>query len=116
MMRRCLALTIVLLSGSLWLTAQNIGVENTAKYIGNGQYSWTVFVTGNPHSLAQVESVRYTLHPTFPQPIVWGRGANFAFTGVGWGEFNVVATIFYKNKQLKPTTINHWLSLFPRRK
>ena len=62
--------------------------------------------------LQQVKSVQYTLHPTFTNPVVWGTGNNFSYSAVGWGEFNIVATIYYKNG--KSVVINHWLRLSSR--
>ena len=93
--------------GSVW--AQNIIVDNTAKYLGDGRYSWTVFLKGD---ISQVASVQYTLHPTFREPVVSGKGTNFAYSAVGWGEFNIVAKIYLKDKSKKPVVTNYWLRLF----
>jgi transcription initiation factor IIF auxiliary subunit len=114
-MRYWLGLATVLLGGCLIAAAEDITIDNTATYLGNGRYSWTVFVKADASTLGQIESVQYTLHPTFQNPIVWGKGPNFAYSAVGWGEFNIVARIFYKDKRT-PTTANHWLHLFPRSK
>jgi transcription initiation factor IIF auxiliary subunit len=114
-MRRLFAFAGVLLNAALLASAQNVTIDNTAKYAGNGRYSWTVFVKGDAKSLAQIGSVQYTLHPTFQNPVVFGKGANFSYSAVGWGEFNIVAKISYKDKRA-PTTINYWLRLFPRNK
>jgi transcription initiation factor IIF auxiliary subunit len=106
----------LLVSGLLFtlpVSGQTMSVNNTAQYLGNGRYSWTVFLKGD---LAHVASVQYTLHPTFPEPVVWGKGPNFAYSSVGWGEFNVLARIYYKDKLRKPTTLNHWLRLFTEEK
>jgi transcription initiation factor IIF auxiliary subunit len=91
----------------LW--GQNIALDNTAQYIGDGRYSWTVFLKGDT---SQVASVQYTLHPTFPEPVVWGKGSNYAFSANGWGEFNIVARVYFKDKKKQPTIINYWLRLF----
>jgi transcription initiation factor IIF auxiliary subunit len=114
-MKYRLALAVGLLIGCA-LSAQNIGIDNTAKYLGNGQYSWTVFATGSESALSQVSGVKYTLHPTFPDPVVWGKGANFSYTANGWGEFDIAATIYYKDKKRKPTSIVHPLKLFAQSK
>ena len=102
--------------GCLAISAQDIGIDNTAKYLGNGQYSWTVFATGDAKALAGIDKVQYTLHPTFTNPIVYGKGANFSYSATGWGEFNIVAKIFYKQKGKPPATVTHWLRLFPQSK
>ncbi len=112
-MRWLSGLAVVFLSGCLLASAQSIAIDNTAKYVSSGRYSWTVFVKGDAKSLAQIDSVQYRLHPTFQNPVVWGKGRTFSYSAVGWGEFNIVATIFYKDKRT-PTTINYWLHLFPR--
>jgi transcription initiation factor IIF auxiliary subunit len=114
-MRWLSGLAVVFLSGCLLASAQSIAIDNTAKYVSSGRYSWTVFVKGDAKSLAQIESVQYTLHPTFTNPVVWGKGPNFSYSAVGWGEFNILTKISYKDKR-PPTTINYWLRLFPRSK
>lgn len=92
--------------------SQTVVVDNTAQYRGNGQYSWTIFLKGNAAALQQVKSVQYTLHPTFAKPVVYGTGSNFSYSAAGWGEFNIVATISYKNGT--STVVNHWLRLSQR--
>lgn len=108
---RC-AIIVILLSGCLPMWSQNVALDNTARYRGNGQYSWTVFLKGNPAALQQVKSVQYTLHPTFSRPVVWGSGSNFSYSAIGWGEFNIVATIYYKNGRSE--VVNYWLRLSSR--
>jgi len=111
-MRLLCATVGILLSGFLPAWSQNVAVDNTAQYRGNGQYSWTVFLRGDPSALQQVKSVQYTLHPTFNKPVVWGSGGNFSYSAIGWGEFNIVATIYYKDG--KSEAVNHWLRLSSR--
>lgn len=53
-----------------------------------------------PELLDQVERVRYHLHPTFRNPVreVSDRGLNFQITTTAWGEFNMKAEVYLKNK------------------
>jgi transcription initiation factor IIF auxiliary subunit len=110
MLRHRIVIAFILLCAP-GLAVDNIAVSNTASYIGNGQYNWTVFLVADPGTLAQVARVRYTLHPSFPQPIRWGNGPRFECSAVGWGEFNIVATVYFKSPDRKPQTYNYWLHL-----
>ena len=108
-MKRFGAVLFLAFSFSRFLAGQNITVDNTAKYLGEGRYSWTVFLKGDTN---QIASVQYTLHPTFREPVVSGKGSTFAYTAVGLGEFNIVARIYFKDKNKQPLITNHWLHLF----
>jgi transcription initiation factor IIF auxiliary subunit len=111
-MRLRSATLVILLSGCLPVWSQDVAVANTARYQGHGRYSWTVFLKGEPAALQQVKGVQYTLHPTFSKPVVWGSGRSFSYSAIGWGEFNIVATIYYKNGRSE--IVNHWLRLSSR--
>jgi hypothetical protein len=54
-------------------------------------YDWCVFVKESPSQLEAIQSVEYTLHPTFPNPIrrTLDRTARFALFSDGWGEFTI---------------------------
>jgi len=69
--------------------ATKLSARNVATRIGNGFWEWTAFIQGPPETLRQVKCVRYTLHPTFPNPIrdVCNRGNGpraFSLTTTGW--------------------------------
>jgi transcription initiation factor IIF auxiliary subunit len=54
-------------------------------------YEWTLEIKGASHELDTIDSVGYTLHPTFhsqPQK-VRARETGFGLTRVGWGTFTV---------------------------
>jgi len=90
----------LLVSGAA--AAQNgITVGNTSKAAADGRWDWTVYVTGPPATLNQIQCVEYTLHPTFPNPIrrVCARGKDpqkaFPLSSNGWGEFNIKVRVFF---------------------
>jgi transcription initiation factor IIF auxiliary subunit len=75
----------LLAASMLGLCAQDIKVDNTAKYVGNGRYDWTVFIVAEKAVLSGIKAVEYTLHPTFPNPVRQSRGPDFAITANGCG-------------------------------
>src|ERR1700682_4439819 len=112
MIRAILVAAIVLLR----VSAQNITAENTSSFVGNGRWTWTIFLKVDPAVLSQIKCVEYTLHPTFPNPlqVVCDRGSNdqaFALNGSGWGEFEVKIKIILTND--RPISLKHWLKLTP---
>jgi tetratricopeptide (TPR) repeat protein len=81
------------------IIADNIA---TKRKTSEKTWDWTVFIQGPEHILDQVDSVEYTLHPSFrsPQQIVRNRGTGFhAFplSESGWGVFTVKIRVFFKN-------------------
>jgi transcription initiation factor IIF auxiliary subunit len=82
---------------------QTIQVGNTSSDLGNGQWSWTVFVIADKETLDGIRCVEYTLHPTFPQPIQRicqaGNllGQAFPLTETGWGTFDIAVKILFRN-------------------
>jgi transcription initiation factor IIF auxiliary subunit len=96
--------------------AQDIKVDNTAKYVGNGRYDWTVFIVAEKAVLSRIQTVEYTLHPTFTDPVLEGTGPRFSLTSNGWGEFNIKVKIIFKDKKKPPTVMNYWLKLFAKSK
>ncbi len=85
--------------------------NNTAKYVGKGTYDWTVYVDADANTLAQIQSVEYTLDPSFPNPIrkVTTRKNKFALPSNGWGEFTIYAKVFFANG--KTSTYKYRLNL-----
>ena len=94
--------------------AQEIKVDNTAKYVGNGRYDWTVSIVADKSVLSKIQAVEYTLHPTFPDPVRRGTGPRFSISANGWGEFSIKVKIIYKDRNRSPTTLNYWLRLFEK--
>jgi len=101
--------TVMLLAGPIFIsaqaTAQNAGsldVQNVAERVADNQWKWTAFVKGPPEQIAKIQCVRYTLHPTFPNPVreicdMSDPEHPFALSAVGWGVFNLRARIEFKD-------------------
>jgi len=102
---RLLSLGLVVFLGAMFaasVEAQDITAENTSRYLGNGRWSWTIYLKGTDNTLRDVTCAEYTLHPTFPNPVrkVCNRGNSdqaFALTSSGWGVFEISIKIFLKN-------------------
>ncbi len=90
---------------------QGIRVANTAKYAGSGRYDWTVYLVAEGFILDTISFVEYTLHPSFPNPTrrVDNRQNSFALSSNGWGEFNIMVKIVYKDGRV--SYLQHWLKL-----
>ncbi|MCI0331062.1 MAG: hypothetical protein L0196_09000 [candidate division Zixibacteria bacterium] len=83
--------------------AQELSARNTSQYIGNGRWDWTVFINPSFRNLNDIDSVEYTLHPTFPNPVRTVRQIGnlrypFALSSKGWGVFDISIKVFLKNK------------------
>jgi len=83
---------------------QDVKVDHTARYIGSGRYSWTIFIKAAESTLGRIEYVEYTLHPTYrpPKQKVISLGKKkypFAFSSAGSGEFNIRVEVKYKGGQ-----------------
>lgn len=85
---------------------KDISVDNVAKTAGNNQWNWTIFLTGPRQDLDKVDSVEYTLHPTFPNPVrrvsaLGDPDRAFGLSATGWGTFEVGVRVFMKDGQSK---------------
>jgi len=91
----------------------SIRTGNVSKYLGDGQWSWTVFIVAEQEALDKIRCVVYTLHPAFPQPVqqVCERGETpnqaFALSATGWGTFDVGVKILFRDG--RATFLNHTL-------
>src|SRR5262245_9677986 len=56
---------------------------------------WSVWLEGPDEDLERVKSIKYVLHPTFPDPVrvVTDRQSKFKLTALGWGEFSIAAEV-----------------------
>ena len=90
---------------------ESVQVRNSARYIGSGRYDWTVCLSRDtPASvLDAIEFVEYTLHPTFPNPVQRGEDRYFSYSAYGWGEFNKIVKVRFKDG--REATINYELNL-----
>jgi len=59
-------------------------------------------VEGTPKELADIKSVTYILHPTFPNPVrvMTNRAQKFRLDSSGWGEFTIKLQIRRKHGEL----------------
>ena len=93
----------------------SVSLQNTSQYLGQQHgrnvYHWTVYVNTDPATLERIESVTYSLHPTFRQNVLTISNSHnyFALSRDGWGEFEISAVLRFKNG--KETTLTHWLKL-----
>ena len=76
-----------------------ITAANTARYLGDRGWEWTIFIETDQETQSQIERVDYTLHPTFPEPerSVSTRHNNFALTARGGGTFEIKIRIVFKD-------------------
>jgi transcription initiation factor IIF auxiliary subunit len=68
---------------------QAISADNTAKDLGNGRWSWTVFLKASPEVLQDIQSVQYTLNSSYPYPVqrvntIGDPKQPFALSSTGW--------------------------------
>lgn len=95
---------------------QDIRAGNTAKYVGDGHYDWTVYIDADPDILNNIKYVQYTLHPTFKNPVrkVKKRGGDypFALSMNGWDEFTIGVKVVFRDGT--STSFDYELKLFNR--
>lgn len=94
--------------------AQQIAVDNTAAASREkGSFDWTVFIRADDATLNSIDHVEYLLNPTFksPQVTAGNRANNFAYSGKGWGEFEIKTKILFRDKKMPPMYITYWLKL-----
>lgn len=109
--KRLFVTFIFLFSTCDLLFSQNdIKTYNSSNYLGNGKWSWKVYVNASKTTLNQINAVTYTLHRTFsPNKIAVNRIGNsdypFAFSATGWGEFDIKVDVKFKNGRTK--TLKH---------
>lgn len=102
---RCLSwvLWLVALSSATAMAApSDLTSRNTSRYLGDGQWEWTVFLEGPAADLDRIRQVEYLLHPTFETRRIQSRerqapGGPFAITRVGWGTFEIPITVTFKD-------------------
>lgn len=78
---------------------------------GSRWFQWKVFVDAPPEELESIEEVKYTLHPTFTEPVQVrkDKSSKFALETSGWGEFTIQADIRFRDGRSE--TLTHWLNL-----
>lgn len=80
-----------------------ITTRNTAKYVGDKRWDWTVYIDTDQKTLSSIDHVQYTLHPTFPNPVreVYDPRNGFALSSNGWGTFVIEIKVFFKDGSTK---------------
>src|SRR5690242_7675976 len=73
-------------------------IAQSDKYEGNDWWSWSVWIDGTAEELRGIESVTYTLHPTFANPVrrVTDRRSKFRLDENGWGGFMIYGRVEMK--------------------
>jgi transcription initiation factor IIF auxiliary subunit len=79
----------------------NFFVAQNQKYEGDNRWKWSLWIEGPDEDLDRIESVTYSLHPTFPEPIrtVTDRASKFQLRCSGWGIFRIPVEVRLKNGQ-----------------
>lgn len=74
-------------------------------------WEWSVWLDGGKKQLDAIDHVVYTLHPTFPNPVVHisDRKTGFRLDSAGWGEFTIYLQINHKDGST--TRRKHYLEL-----
>lgn len=69
---------------------------------GTDWWDWSVWLEGGKSDLDVINQVTYTLHPTFPNPVVTisDRKTGFRLDSSGWGEFKIYLQIEMKDGQV----------------
>lgn len=77
----------------------NFAVAQSQKYEGDQWWKWSLWIEGPEEDLDEIQSVTYTLHPTFPEPIrtVTDRASKFQLRCSGWGIFLIPIEVRLKN-------------------
>ena len=77
----------------------NIGVAQSQKYEGDQWWRWSLWIEGSNEDLDRIQSVTYSLHPTFPEPIrtVTDRASKFQLRCSGWGIFKIPVRVRLKD-------------------
>lgn len=73
--------------------------SSTTKKAIRDWWEWEVRLVEKPEVLGEIDHVEYVLHPTFPDRIRTVRTPSdgFALRSAGWGGFDLVANIHFKN-------------------
>ena len=84
---------------------------NDSEPINDSRWRWSVWVEGPASELDRVKAVRYTLHPTFPDPvrIVTDRSSKFRLESSGWGEFSIMAQLTLTDDRVE--SLERWIRL-----
>eukprot|EP00127_Corallochytrium_limacisporum_P000693 Clim_evm12s23 gene=Clim_evmTU12s23 len=104
------AIEIPIVYGS---TSAPLGPKETS----GATHKWSVYVkdgSGQDRDLSSViKKVTFKLHESFPSPMRNLDKGPFELTEIGWGEFEILIKIFWKDQSEKPLQLSHFLRLYP---
>jgi transcription initiation factor IIF auxiliary subunit len=75
-------------------------IKQDYTYEGNDWWQWSVWLDAKDEYLDQIESVTYTLHSSFHNPVrkITTRENKFKLESDGWGTFTIYILLELKNK------------------
>ncbi|KAL3918993.1 MAG: hypothetical protein SGILL_003978 [Bacillariaceae sp.] len=78
-------------------------------------HEWTLYVRGPNHENLSpaISKVVFQLHPSFAQPMRELTEPPYKVTEKGWGEFESLIHIHWKDPTEKKTILNHTIKLYP---
>src|SRR5262249_41920095 len=87
-------------------TKFNNYAREVAAFQGRTYYDWRVFVDEPASVLAQIDSVEYLLHPSFPEPLQIRKdpGTKFGVDAHGWGTFALQIRVNFKDGTAQSTS------------
>jgi transcription initiation factor IIF auxiliary subunit len=78
-------------------------------------YDWCIFVAEDEETISAIDAIKYTLHPSFPDPIriVKNRSNCFALFSSGWGGFSLGISVIFNDGSKQETSfflklLNNW--------
>lgn len=89
----------------------NIRLRQENHYQGKNFWKWSVWIDAPEKDLNQIESVTYTLDPSFSQTVqvMTNRAQNFRLEASGYSEFRIDVKVKRKNGKISKAM--HWLEL-----
>lgn len=91
-----------------------------AYYLGkkadeSATHEWTLYLRGPNHEdlSPAISKVIFQLHPSFAQPMRELTEPPYKVTEKGWGEFESLIRIHWKDPTEKTTILNHTIKLYP---
>lgn len=85
----------------------SLAFRTKATSVGKDWYEWSVEIDESSIALPNIDEVEYVLHPTFPNRIRRETSArdNFRLESEGWGEFDIAATVYFKDGDEKTVVV-----------
>lgn len=81
---------------------------------GQPTHRWVIYVRSpNDENISEyIEKVSFSLHSSFAEPVRTVTKPPFEVTENGWGEFEAMIRIFFKDPSQEPVDIHHVLRLY----